>query len=189
VEVREHARVASLDRLAAPQVVIATDGYTSGLLPELDAVVGPVRNQVVVTEPLGEELFPFPHYARRGFDYWQQLPDGSLVVGGKRDNDPATELTVEEGLTPLIQERLEAFVEELVGRRPRITHRWAGIFGSSPDGLPLAGPVAARPGTWVAAGYAGHGNVLGFVCGKLVAEAVLGRDAPELELFDPARAL
>ena len=40
---------------------------------------------------------------------------------------------------------------------------------------------------WVAAGYSGHGNVLGFACGELVADAILGERASQLELFDPAR--
>jgi glycine/D-amino acid oxidase-like deaminating enzyme len=31
--------------------------------------------------------------------------------------------------------------------------------------------------------------VLGLACGELVAEAILGRPAPELELFAPARLL
>jgi gamma-glutamylputrescine oxidase len=142
---------------------------------------------VIVTEPLQEQLFPLPHYARRGFDYWQQLPDGRLVVGGRRDADAENELTAEEAVTAAIQEELEALTADLVGRSVRIMHRWAGIFGSSPDGRPLAGQVPARSGIWVAAGYSGHGNVLGFVCGRLVAEAILGRPAAELELFDPAR--
>jgi len=41
----------------------------------------------------------------------------------------------------------------------------------------------------VAGGYSGHGNVLGLLCGELVAQAMLGREAPELALFDPARLL
>ncbi len=188
-ELREHSHVESLDRLEAPVVVLATDGYTRGLVPELDAVVTPIRNQVVVTEPIEELLFPLPHYARHGFDYWQQLPEGRLLVGGRRDADMAAEATAEEGLTAAIQERLEAFVAELVGRLPAITHRWAGIFGSSPDGLPVAGPLPGRDGLWVAAGYAGHGNVLGLVCGDLVARAILGESSAELDLFDPARLL
>ena len=40
---------------------------------------------------------------------------------------------------------------------------------------------------WVAAGYSGHGNVLGFGCGELVADALLGRESPQLALLDPAR--
>lgn len=187
-ELREGSRVEKLTHLTAPTIVIATDGYTSGLVPDLDAVIGPIRNQVVVTEPLDELLFPLPHYARHGYDYWQQLLDHRLVVGGRRDADEG-ENTSEETLTSVIQERLESLIVELVGRLPAITHRWAGIFGSSPDGRPLAGAVPKRDGLWVVAGYSGHGNVLGFVCGELVAAAILGASPPELELFDPARIL
>ncbi|MCP9487268.1 MAG: FAD-binding oxidoreductase [Gaiellaceae bacterium MAG52_C11] len=187
-ELLEGSQVESLTKLGAATVVIATDGYTNGLVPELDAVIRPIRNQVVVTEPLAKLLFPLPHYARHGSDYWQQTPDRRLVVGGRRDSD-ATENTGEEALTPLIQKRLEACIVELVGRLPAISHRWAGIFGSSPDGRPLAGPVPGREGLWVAAGYSGHGNVLGFVCGQLVATAIVGAAPSELELFDPARIL
>ena len=38
-ELREHHRVESIDELEADHVVLATDGYTQGLLPELDAAV------------------------------------------------------------------------------------------------------------------------------------------------------
>jgi len=31
--------------------------------------------------------------------------------------------------------------------------------------------------------------VLGLVCGELVAHAILGRELPDLELFDPGRLL
>ena len=47
----------------------------------------------------------------------------------------------------------------------------------------------ARSRAWVAGGYSGHGNVLGLLCGELAAQAMLGREAPELALFDPARLL
>jgi hypothetical protein len=81
-----------LDELEAEQIVVATDGSGRGLLPELDDAVWPARGEAVTTEPVGVRLFECPHYARHGFDYWQQ--------------------------------------------------------------------VASRDGTWIAAGYSGHGNVL-----------------------------
>jgi gamma-glutamylputrescine oxidase len=170
-------------------VVIATDGYTHGLVPELDAAVLPTRGQVVVTEPLERRLFPCPHTARHGFDYWQQTPDDRLVVGGFRDKALEEEQTAEEVTTPLIQELLEGFVRELTGAEPRIDYRWAGIFGTTRDRLPLVGRVPGHDGVWVSAGYSGHGNVMGLACGELVAEAILGEPAPELELFDPARLI
>ena len=168
-------------------MVVASDGYPSGLLGSLDDVVKPTRGQVVATEPLTERLYERPHYARHGFDYWQQLPDGRLVIGGRRDTDLVGETTAEEATTPEIQAALEELIRELVGHVPAITHRWSGIFGTTRDDLPLVGPVPEHDGVWVSRGYSGHGNVLGLACGDLVAKAILGRREPELELFDPAR--
>jgi gamma-glutamylputrescine oxidase len=188
-DLREHVRVAALDELDAEHVVVASDGYPSGLLPEIDELVRPTRGQVVVTEPLDELVYDRPHYARQGFDYWQQLPDRRLVLGGRRDTALETEYTAEEATTPEIQAALETLLVELVGRLPAISHRWSGIFGTSPDRLPLVGAVPGRGNVWVARGYSGHGNVLGLASGDLVASAILGRREPELELFDPARLL
>jgi gamma-glutamylputrescine oxidase len=189
VEFRTGSRVASLDELPAANVVIATDGSGRGLLPELDDAVWPARGQVVATEPLAERLFDYPHYARHGFDYWQQLEDGRIILGGFRDFSILSEMTDEEVTTQVIQDALDSFLVELLGRLPRVEHRWAGIFGLTQDLLPLVGPVPGRDGTWVAAGYSGHGNVLGFLSGKLVAGAILGREDALLRLFDPARLL
>ena len=188
-ELHEHEACTSLEDLDGAQVVVATDGYTSGLVPEFDAVIRPTRGQVLVTEPLDRELFPGPHYARHGYDYWQQLPDGRLVIGGHRDAALEEECTAEEAVTSGVQERIEAAVERLVGSRPAVEHRWSGIWGATSDRLPLVGRVPGRDGVWVAAGYSGHGNVLGFACGELLASAIAGDEPDELSLFDPARLL
>jgi gamma-glutamylputrescine oxidase len=188
-DIREHDRVESIDDLDAEHVVVATDGYPSGLLGELESLVIPTRGQMIATEPLGEQLFACPHYAWRGFDYWQQTPDGRLLAGGFRDVSLVSELTTDEVTTPAIQDALEAFVNGLVGRRLEVTHRWAGLFGLVLDFLPVVGRVPGQYDVWVAGGYSGHGNVLGFMCGRLVASAILGRQAPEVALFDPARLL
>ncbi len=182
-------RIASLEELDAEQIVIATDGSGRGLLPELDDAIWPARGQVVTTEPLSERLFDCPHYARHGFDYWQQLPGGRIVLGGFRDFSILTEMTDDETTTQPIQEALDAFLVELLGYLPEVTHRWAGIFGLTQDLIPLVGRVPDHDGAWIAAGYSGHGNVLGFMCGELVASAMLGEDDALLELFAPARLL
>jgi gamma-glutamylputrescine oxidase len=188
-EIREHDQIGDIDELEADAVVIATDGYTHGLLESLDRAVRPTRGQVLVTEPLDERLFSCPHSARQGYDYWRQTEEGRVVLGGRRDYALEPEWTSEEGTTPEIQEQLEGFLRELVGSAPRITHRWSGIFGMTEDLLPLAGRVRGRDGIWVACGYSGHGNVLGLACGDLVAQALLGWNPPELALFDPVRVL
>jgi hypothetical protein len=143
----------------------------------------------VVTERLPRRLFPCPHYARHGYDYWQQTPEGRLVLGGSRDKALDEEQTAEEVTTPLIQGHLEDFVRELTGDSREINHRWAGIFGVTPDLLPLVARVPGYERLWVTVGYSGHGNVMGLACGELVAHAILVREAPELGPFDPARLL
>jgi len=186
-ELREHGEVADVDALDAERVIVATDGYGHGLLPELADALWPVRGQVVVSEPLERVLYDRPHYARQGFDYWQQLPDRRLLLGGFRDVSIMDEMTDVEETTPTIQASLERFLAELSEGEARISHRWAGIFALTQDMLPLVGTVPGRDGVWIAAGYSGHGNVMGFGCGELVADAILGQRAPLLELFDPAR--
>jgi glycine/D-amino acid oxidase-like deaminating enzyme len=98
-------------------------------------------------------------------------------------------MTDDETTTAPIQEALDSFLVELLGALPKVTHRWAGIFGLTQDLLPLVGRVPGHDGVWVAAGYSGHGNVLGLMCGELVAAAMLGEADPLLELFEPARLL
>ncbi|HZO61958.1 MAG TPA: FAD-dependent oxidoreductase [Gaiellaceae bacterium] len=189
VEIRQHSRVDSIAGLDAEHVLVATDGYPSGLLGELEGLIVPTRGQMIATEPLPERLFEQPHYGRHGFDYWHQTPDGRLLAGGFRDSALQDEFTTDEVTTPGIQSALESFVAGLVGRPLRVDYRWAGLFGLVLDFLPVVGRVPGVDRAWVAGGYSGHGNVLGLLCGELVAEAMLGRPAPELALFEPSRLL
>jgi glycine/D-amino acid oxidase-like deaminating enzyme len=189
VEIHEHTRVEDVSETRADVVVVATDGYPSGLLGDIEGLVVPTRGQVIATEPLEEMLFPIPHYGRHGFDYWHQAADGRLVVGGFRDVSLDSEFTSEDEITEVVQAALEHFVETHVGRPLRIDYRWAGIFGMVFDFLPVVGRVPGHDDLWVAGGYSGHGNVLGFACGRLAARAVLGERDALLDLFEPARLL
>ena len=184
-DIRERAPV-TVDELDADVIVVAGDGFIPSLLPELP--IHSTRGQVLATEPLRLRRYEQPHYARGGYDYWHQLPDGRLVIGGNRDAALTTEETDVEETTELVQARLDALVEKLVGHRPAVTDRWAGIWGTTPDLIPLVGPVPGHEHAWVAGGYSGHGNVLGLACGDLVARAILGERPAELEIFDPNRA-
>ena len=189
VEIHEHTRVGSVEETGAETVVVATDGYPSGLLGALEGLVVPTRGQVIATEPITERFFEIPHYGRHGFDYWHQAEDGRIVAGGFRDVSLQEEFTAEEITTPLVQRALEDFVALLVGRPLRVDYRWAGIFGMIFDFLPAVGRVPGVDGVWIAGGYSGHGNVLGFACGRLVARAILGDRDPLLDVLEPSRLL
>lgn len=187
VEAGAEIVVGTVDPEALPDgtVVIAVDAHTSTLLPELADLVQPARGQMLATEPLPTARYGIPHYARDGYDYWQQLPDGTLLVGGCRDHAFAAEATADDDVTSTVQSGIEKLLANLVCGAPRITHRWSGAWGETLDRLPLCGPVPGRGGVWVAGGYSGHGNVLGFACGELIGKALLGDVRRELRLFDP----
>lgn len=189
VEIHEHTWIGSREETGAGTVVVATDGYPSGLLGSIERLIVPTRGQVIATEPIAELLFEIPHYGRHGFDYWHQTRDGRIVAGGFRDVSLQEEFTDDEVITPAVQRALESFVTSLVGRKLRVDYRWAGIFGLVLDFLPVVGPVPGEDGLWVAGGYSGHGNVLGFACGRLVGHAILGEPEPLLDLFEPSRLL
>lgn len=189
VEIREHARVSPLDEHGEATVIVCTDGYPSGLLGSIEGLIVPTRGQVIATEPVPERLFDVPHYGRHGYDYWHQDEEGRIVAGGFRDVSFDTEFTADEELTEPVQHALHAFVNGLLGRELQVDFAWAGIFGMVMDFLPVVGPVPEMENVWVAGGYSGHGNVLGFACGELVARAVSGASAPFLDVFDPVRLL
>jgi gamma-glutamylputrescine oxidase len=88
-----------------------------------------------------------------------------------------------------VQAAIERFLRQRLRVDVPVTHRWAGIMGFSTDLLPLAGPVPGRPGLHAAGGYSGVGNVQGFLCGGLLADAVLGKPHPLAAVYGPGRLL
>ncbi|MDQ3890134.1 MAG: FAD-binding oxidoreductase [Actinomycetota bacterium] len=181
--------VASGKTVAADHVVVATDGYTRGLLPDVDRVLACVRNQVLATARLPRRLFECAVYARYGYDYWQQTRDGRLVLGGRRDADPDAEATQEEGTSETIQLELERLLARLLGEAADVTHRWSGLLAFTPDRLPLVGALPGRDAVSVSVGYSGHGNVLALACGEGLGRAILGDADPRLAAFNPERIL
>jgi gamma-glutamylputrescine oxidase len=155
-------------------VVVAVDGRLEQLLPELAGRVRTVRLQMLGTAPTDEVSHPRPVYLRYGFEYWQQLPDGRLAVGGFRDRGGDEEETPSSAPSAVVQQAIEDLVRTRIGVSAPITHRWAASVGFTPDGLPFVGEV--RPGVWAAGGYCGTGNLIGALCGRAMASAVTGGD-------------
>ena len=87
-------------------MVVAVDGALERLLPELSGEVRTARLQMLATAPAPEVRYPRPVYKRYGYDYWQQLPDGSVLFGGGRDTTPDTEWTHDATPSGAIQDYL-----------------------------------------------------------------------------------
>ena len=152
------------------KVIVAVDGGLGMVLPELAPRVRTARLQMLATEPLPVTRFTRPVYRRWSYDYWQQLPDGSIALGGGRDRGGETEWTSDARTTEAVQRYLDVTLRDTVGVDARVVRRWAAIVGYSGDGMPVV--TEARPGVWAAGGYSGTGNILGPVCGRGMAQLV-----------------
>lgn len=173
--------------VAAQRVVLCTNAWLGELVPSLSGVVRPTRGQVLAAGPCVLD-YPYPVYADHGYLYWRPRPDQSLVLGGYRQLDMASEWTDTLRLNPSLQARLTQLAERLAGGPVPITDRWAGIMAFTPDHLPVVGPIV--PGLYVAGGYSGHGVALTAAVGDLVARHLAtGASLPAMLLpnrFPPA---
>jgi glycine/D-amino acid oxidase-like deaminating enzyme len=151
----------------AQHVIVAADGALEALVPGVP--VRARRLHMVATEPLPERLVDCPVYARWGLEYFQQPPDGRLLAGGFSDLDGERSYTDRDEGSATVWDRLGRYLAEDLCVRAQITHRWVGTVGFSEDGLPVVGEVG---GLYVAGGYSGHGNVIGYLAGQDLADLV-----------------
>lgn len=181
----------------ASWLILATNAWLTEVAPlvgaeELARLVKPTRGQMLVTAPVSVSVCACPCYAEEGYQYWRQLPDNRLVVGGWRNTSIATEDVLDETPAEPVQGHLETFVRSTLGIADAVvTDRWAGVMAFSPDGLPLVGRLPGRERCLVAGAYTGHGNGYAIVCAQALASLIAHPDAtPEaVDLFDPARLL
>ncbi len=163
------------------RVIVAVDGRLELLLPELAGRARTARLQMLATSPTTECIVPCPMYYRDGFEYWQQLPDGSIAIGGFRDRAGEDEWTMDANPTSAVQNMLESFLRSHLGVHAPITHRWAASAAFSDTGLPIIERVRER--VWAVGAYSGTGNVIGALCGRAVTALALDGDT------QPAQAL
>lgn len=190
-------------QIAARDVLLATNAYTSCLLPRLTGLVVPVRGQVCALQPPSSADDLRHSYVWMSDDdsddYLIQRPDGGpLILGGERRAAPGGEVGVsrDDKTSAAVGQRLRRAMDGAVRlRRPpgpddppclRASYEWTGIMGYSADCCPWVGAVpealGGGPGLWLAAGYTGHGMPVAAQCALRVVEMMRGAPADTLAL-------
>ena len=144
--------------IKAKHIVVAVDGNLGKALPEIADQVQPTRLQMISTAPETKLKMKYAVYVRQGWDYWQQLPDGRIAIGGGRDLALEQEATDVVEPTQIMRDYLERKLEDLGVTAP-IEHHWAAIVSYTNTGLPMVKEV--QPGVWAVGAYCGTGNVVG----------------------------
>jgi glycine/D-amino acid oxidase-like deaminating enzyme len=166
-------------RFRASCLVLATNGYSANLHPWFLDKIYPTRGQILVTEPVAPFLRA-PCYANFVLDYFRQLPDGHVLIGGFRQLAKETEVGTADVINQAIDQALLEFLarhfERLEGKR--VLYRWSGVMGFSVDGVPLIGSLPGMPNVYFVGGFTAHGIGLGFKAGQLMARLILHGETP-----------
>jgi glycine/D-amino acid oxidase-like deaminating enzyme len=179
--------------IIAKKVILATNGYTSHLLPHFADLIVPCRGQMSALTPppslAGSQRLKSSYgFEATGLDdYLIQRSNengGQLMFGGGRSTSNMPTLgvsddsVVDDKTSEYLQRQLiNAFV--LPGhtgenRLLAASHMWTGIMGFSRDDHPWVGPVPGSPNVYMAAGYTGHGMPNTWLCGSAIADCVGG---------------
>ncbi|MCZ4353461.1 FAD-binding oxidoreductase [Roseovarius aestuarii] len=160
-------------KVRARDVIVATNGYTTGVTPWLQRRVIPIGSYIIATEPLPkglmDQLFPTRRIASdtcKVLYYYRPSPDGTRILfGGRvssRETDPA-----QSG--PRLYDHMCRIFPEMRGYS--ITHSWSGTVAYSFDELAHTG---IHDGVHYAMGYCGSGVSMASYLGMRVGQKVLG---------------
>jgi len=158
--------------IKAKEVLMATGGYTTSLVPKIRRGIFPVGSYIVATEPLPEalqkEISPNDRvfYDSKIFlNYFTLTSDGRFLLGGRTNLSP--NLDLKKSAEILRARMLEIFPQI---KPYSITHSWNGKLGVTYDQMPHIG---IANGIHYAYGYSGHGisiaSLLGHDVGKMLA--------------------
>ncbi|WP_246793665.1 NAD(P)/FAD-dependent oxidoreductase [Burkholderia perseverans] len=189
-------RLADGETLAAAQVVVA-NGLAAAQLVD-GVALQPKKGHLLITDrypgAITHQLLELgyiksAHHAQGtsvAFNA-QPRPTGQILIGSSRQfdsTDPAVEMPVLARMLARAKQYLPG-IADLNALRA-----WTGFRAATPDGLPLIGPMAERPGVWLATGHEGLGVTTSLATAELIAAQLTGGEPPiPPEPYWPSRPL
>ncbi len=190
-----HRVVTARGTIVARHVVVATNAFTSRLLPEL-ANIRPHQSQIQVTDDAPDRARGRVITSEDGPVFWNQPRDGArkgrapVLMGGGDDRPMANPSSRRRSIQ--VHRKLLAirdrFFPELRGRVPSC--EWVGPLAMTPDELPAIGFL--RQGVIIAAGFNGYGGSYTTAAGMAAAEMARTGQPPDWvpeDVFSPRRLM
>ena len=165
--------------IQAQTVLIATNGYTDKVSPELKKRILPLRSSMIATGKLPESLVKSvsPNLRSHGGTdrlvfYYRPSPDGQRLLFGGRAMDYRNK---PREYTNFLYKNMIGLFPQLAG--VEITHAWSGLVAYTFDHMPHIGKLN---GLYYAMGYCGSGVARANYLGHKIAQKILktGGDTP-----------
>ena len=149
--------------LSTKNLLIATNGFTNRLLPNLD--LQPARNQVIITKPIPELQLKGCFHYDKGYYYFRNVGN-RILLGGARNKAPLEETTDLFGTTKTIQDALMDFMQSTImpNSSVEIDYKWSGIMGVGDSKSPIVEKLSERIGLSIRLG--GMGVAIGTLVGE-----------------------
>ncbi len=170
----------SAGEIRAGSILVATNGYTGGVVPALRRRVVPVGSYLIATVPLAADAADRLIPRRRVLSdtknllyYFRRSADDRLVFGGRAAFTPTPVARSAE----ILQRGLVEVFPELAGTP--IDYAWGGQVAFTLDQMPHAGRLND---VYYALGYGGHGVAMATWLGARMGHAIAGRaPLPQLD--------
>lgn len=182
----------SVGTIEAGRVVIALNAWTDLLVREMHGVIVPTRGQIIAYKPMspifrtaiGTDITPTG-------EYWQQTPDGTIIIGGCRADALNGDANVRQMVTtPEVAAKIEQVLPRLFPELGslEVDRRWAGLMAFTKDGMPIVDHMEGSNAVWYAGGFCGHGMPFGPMLGKMLAATITDSSvSDELRILSRSR--
>lgn len=180
--------------VTADRVLIACGAWTAQVcaMLNLHMPLFPVALLMNVTERIPAAMAHLVQHVGRRLSM-KQAHAGNILIGGGWPSRLALGAggTFDLSVKPqLIESSIAGNLHAAIGTAPfverlSLIRSWTGVTAISADQLPIVGEVPRMPGCWVAGG--GSAFTLGPTFARLIAAAMAGNRAPELDIVSPAR--
>lgn len=170
-------------RIRARDVVVATGGYTAGLIPKLKRAYLPIATYVMLSEPRPDLISTAVTTtdavldSRRAGDYYRVVDEGRRLLWGGRITTRAASPVA---LAAQLRREMTTTFPQLIDLRTEVS--WSGLMSYARHLMPQIGRL--QPGVWYCTAFGGHGLNTTAIGGKLIAEAILGQ-SERYKLFAP----
>ncbi|MBW4706963.1 FAD-binding oxidoreductase [Roseobacter sp. YSTF-M11] len=169
--------------VAANQVIVATNGYSSEDVPPwLAGRYMPGQSNVLVTRPLTRAELHHQGWSsdQMSFDtrnllhYFRLMPDRRFLFGmrGGLLTGPDAEARARRRIRRDFEKIFPAWAEV------ETTHSWSGMVCLARNRTPFVGEVPGSPGLWTGMCYHGNGVAMGTLSGRILADLLQGKSPP-----------
>jgi gamma-glutamylputrescine oxidase len=154
----------------ATKVIIANNAFAAKLFPGID--IKPARAQVLITKPVEGLKLKGAFHADKGYYYFRNVGN-RILFGGGRNLDFKAEETFADGLTDIVQTRLDEMLVNTIApyTQVEVDQRWSGFMAMGTKKSYITERKAL--GLILAVRCGGMGVAIGSLTGKQAASLII----------------